>query len=385
MNILQVCDIFSPKTNGTRVLVHQLLKALQERGHNVTLCCNDLNLDQSYIDSFQGVTILPFHVKSDLMGFPMMPSMIKWTRENLNKFDVIHQHSYRNFANIVIHRYSTEYHVPYVLDCHGSFSRLGKAGLKVIFDTFVGNAVVRDSKRIVAETVANVNEYEKAGIPSGKIVLLPPPPCDVEEFDHLPDKGIFRQKFNLDGKRVIMSLGRINWIKGLDFLVETFSEMLKERSDITLVIVGNDDGYKRTLEGLIDKLGVKDKVLFAGYLGGQDKLEALRDADVVVQPSRYESGVGAPVEAILCGTPIIVSQNTGSSEDVKRMDGGYLFEFGDITDLRNQIDFVFTHPQESWGKILNGQAYVHKHLSMKRKVLEYEELYRACIEEKKCS
>ncbi len=47
---------------------------------------------------------------------------------------------------------------------------------------------------------------------------------------------------NINSKHIVMFLGRIHWIKGLDLLVESFHEMTKSRDDAILVIVGNDDG-----------------------------------------------------------------------------------------------------------------------------------------------
>src|SRR4030042_4478797 len=125
-----------------------------------------------------------------------------------------------------------------------------------------------------------------------------------------------------------MSLGRIYHIKGLDFLVETFHELAQARQDVVLAICGNDDGYQSRLQKLVTKLGLSNRVIFTGFLAGQDKLAALVDADVVVQPSRYEYAAWAPIEAVLCGTPIIVSRDSGAGEDVSRIDAGYLVDYG---------------------------------------------------------
>jgi glycosyltransferase involved in cell wall biosynthesis len=380
MKILQVFDVFSPYESGTGVLLYQLSKALAERGHKVTIICGDWKIDRSYNNSLKGVEVLPFRIRYKPLGFPIMPSMVGWVRDNLKQFDIIHQHSYRNFANIVIQHYANKYHIPYILDMHGSFPRIGKQSLKMIFDICIGNSVVKDSCKVVAETNVNIKDYLNGNIPLGKIVLLPPPPCDVELFNKLPEAGLFRKKYGLDKKQLVIFLGRIHWVKGLDFLVETFSELARDRDDVMLVIVGNDDGYKTTLDTMIDKYNLSDKVLFTGYLGGNDKLSALRDADVFVQPSRFESGVGAPIEAVLCGTPIIVTKHTGSGEDVASMNVGYLFEFGNKDDLKTKIQFVLNNSSETKAKTLQAQGYIRSHLSMTQKVKEYESLYEVCLE-----
>ena len=147
-----------------------------------------------------------------------------------------------------------------------------------------------------------------------------------------------------------MFLGRIHWIKGIDILTEAFARVTARRPDALLAIAGPDDGYRGTLETLSARLGIQDRVLFTGFLGGAHKLSALVDADVVVQTSRYEQGAWAPIEAVLCGTPIIVSDNSGAGEDVRRMDAGYLVEFGNVGDLAGKIEHVLDRPEEARAK-----------------------------------
>jgi glycosyltransferase involved in cell wall biosynthesis len=316
-----------------------------------------------------------------------MPDIIGGARRGLNGFDIIHLHSYRSFANVVTHHYAKKYRVPYVLDAHGSAPRMtaGKRGfkwlLKWLFDIAFGYRILRDASRVIAETEVGINEYRELGVKEDKIVLITPP-LPVEEFANLPAQGLFRQKYDIKAKHVVMFLGRINWIKGLDFLAESFYELARHRSDVILVIVGSDDGYKPTLERVIEKLKLSDRVLFTGFLRGKDKLSALVDADVVVQTSRYEQGAWAPLEAVLCGTPIIVSSNSGAGEDVRRIDAGYLVEWGNKSDLVDKVKYVLDNPDQAAIKTRKARDYLERNQSMSSRIREYEELYARCIKEK---
>jgi len=381
MKILHVFDIFSPHTNGTVTLLYQLSKTLAYRGHEVTIFSSDFRIDQQHINSLGGVRVCPFRSWFNLAGFRVIPGMIKVVKRELKGFDIIHLHSYRSFANVVIHRYAQQYGVPYIVDSHGSIPRLTKGKLKWFFDITVGNRILKNASRVIAETEVGIAESKEAGANQDKIVLLPPPPCDVSEFSQLPPPGLFRHKFNIKGKYIIMFLGRIHWVKGLDFLIESFYELARYRRDVILVIVGPDDGYKSILETLINKLNLSDMVLFTGFLSGKEKLSALVDASVVVQTSRHEQGAGAPIEAVLCDTPIIVSRDTGAGEDVRRMDAGYLMEFGNKDDFREKIEYVLNNPTEAKIKTRKAKEYIKSNLSMAKKVEEYENLYATCIEE----
>jgi len=203
---------------------------------------------------------------------------------------------------------------------------------------------------------------------------------DLSEFAHLPPPGKFRSRFNLEEKRIVMFLGRIHWIKGLDFLVESFHELAKLRGDAVLVIVGPDDGHKPALDRLIERLGMYGRVLFTGFLGGEDKLAALVDADVLVQTSIYEYGAGAPYEAVLCNTPIIVSGHTGCGEDVRKMGTGYLAEYGNRNGLRDMIQYVLDNPAEVALKTQKAKEYIEANLSLEKGIEKYERLYAECIE-----
>jgi glycosyltransferase involved in cell wall biosynthesis len=150
-----------------------------------------------------------------------------------------------------------------------------------------------------------------------------------------------------------------------------------------LAIIGPDDGYKPELDRLITGLGLNGKVLYTGYLSGDDKLSALEDAGVVIQTSRYEQGAWAPLEAVLCGTPIIVSSNSGAGEDVRRIDAGYLVEYGDKGQLSDAIKYVFDNPAEARAKTLRAKKYIEENLSMKSGIAKYEKVYQEVMGAKK--
>ncbi len=105
------------------------------------------------------------------------------------------------------------------------------------------------------------------------------------------------------------------------------------------------------------------------------------DADILVQPSRYEQAAWAPIEAVLCGTPVIVSENSGSGEDISRIQAGYLVNYGDRKQLVRTIERVLENPAESKEMVRRAQQYIRTNLSLDKKVEEYKDLYRQCIEE----
>ena len=381
MNILQVFDWFSLAHGGGTVdILYRLSRALMQRGHEVVIYTSDFELDQEYIDSLPGVKVYPFHSRLNLAGVHLIPGMVGEVRRRLKDFDVIHLHCFRSFQNLVLHYYAKRYGVPYVVDAHGSTPRMsgGRRGfkwlLKWLFDVIFGYKLLRDASRVIAQTQVGVREYKELGVSKDKILLIAPP-FDIEDFSQLPPPDLFRSRYNIKEKHIILFLGRIHWIKGLDFLVESFNQLTKYKSDAVLVIVGPDDGYKPTLQKLINKLNLSDRVLFTGFLGGEEKLSALVDADLLVQTSRYEQGAWAPFEAILCNTPIIVSSNSGAGEDVRRIDAGYLVEYGNKNELKDKIQYILDSPAEAKKKTQKAREYIKSNLSLDKGIEKYEELY----------
>ena len=383
MKILQVFSFFSlPHGGGTVDLIYKVSRALMQRGHEVTVYTGDFELDQEYIKSLRGVKVQLFHSWLDLPGLHLTPGMIIEAKSKLKGFDIIHLHAYRCFQNIVIHHYARKYGIPYIVDAHGSIPRMGKRKLSWLFDVVFGNRILRDASKVIAETEMGIGEYKEFGVNKDKIVLITPP-FSIGVFSQLPPPGIFRRKYSIKEKHIILFLGRIHWIKGIDFLVESFYELTQDRDDNILVIVGHDDGYKSTLERLIEKLNLTDKVLFTGFLSGDDKLSALVDADMLAQTSRYEQGTGVPFEAILCNTPIIVSSNSGTGENVKKIDAGYLVEWGNKKELKNAMQKILDNPAKAASKTQKAKEYIIKNLSMEKNVEKYEEVYIDCIKENK--
>jgi len=389
MNILQVFDFFSLSHGGGTVdLLYQLSRGLSNRGHNVVLYTSDYKLDCDYIKSLEGVKVHPFHSRLDIAGLHVMPGIISESRKNIREFDVIHMHCFRSFQNLVLHHYATKSGIPYIVDAHGSAPRItaGRRGpvvfFKWLYDVLFGYRVLRDAGQLVAETQVGADEYIKLGAARDKITLIHPP-IDTDGFAELPPAGMFRHKQNIGNRKVVMFLGRINWIKGIDFLVESIALLAKQRQDVVLVIVGPDDGYKQALEKHINDLGIQDRVLFTGFLGGTDKLSALVDADVLIQPSIYEQGARPSLEAILCNTPVIVSSNTGAGEDIHKMDAGYLVEHGDVAGLRHAIQYIFDNPDEARIKTQKAKEYIRTNLSLAAQTEKYEKLYEEVIENNK--
>lgn len=315
MKILQVVPFFTPNRGGSVVVPYHISRDLCKRGHEVTLITTDFEFDEEYARSLVGIDIIPFRCMANLGLFLYTPTMKHWLNENIKHFDVIHMHNFRSYQNNIVHYYAKMYGVPYILQPHGSFPVLAeKRILKKIYDIVWGNILIKDAENAIAVSRVEAEQFYQFGLERTKVHVVPNG-VNLSEYDNLPDKGKFREKYGIsDDKMIILYLGRLHKIKGINLLIMAFADLVKTYINVRLVIAGPNDGFLSSLRAQINDLNINDMVIFTGPLYESAKLEAYVDADVYVLPSTYEIIGITILEACACGTPVIVTNRCGISD-----------------------------------------------------------------------
>lgn len=335
MKILQVIPYFNPKKGGDVAVAYQISKYLSQMGHDVTIITSNHEFDTNYAKSLQDVNVIPFDCLINLNKLIITPSMNKWLNNEIEGYDIIHLHNFRTYQNSIIQYYAKKYGVPHILQAHGALPRIiEKKGLKYLFDVFFGFKILRDASKVIGLTKTEADQYNKMGVDENKIEIVPNG-IDRSEYENLPDKGIFRRKYGIKSEeKIVLFLGRIHQIKGVDLLVEAFSDLASKMEDVKLVIAGPDDGFLSTIKAQIENLKIGDRIIFTGPLYGMSKLEAYVDAEVYVLSSVYETFPMTVLEACACGTPVIVTNRCGISDVVEKV--GYVVEY-DKEQLRDAV------------------------------------------------
>lgn len=378
MKILEVTNLFSPVHGGVAESAFQLSRYLALRGHDVTLFTSDYQITHEFPDKIPAVKVHVFKTCLNLANFHVTPGILMQTR-SIKKFDIVHLHNLRTFQNVIIGHYANKNGIPFILQPYGGVNPvLHKQTLKRLYDRVVGNRILQKASKIIAGVEVEIEEMNKMGVDRSRIITIPHL-YDTAEFTSLPPKGQFREKYDIKEKHIIMFLGRIHKIKGIDFLIDAFNQLSKQRQDVLLVVVGPDGGYKSTLEEQIVRLDLSEKVLFTGQLRGAEKVSALVDASMLVQTSIYERSPGSPFDAILADTPIIITSGTGAGEVVSRLDAGYLVEYGKILELVTLMQKVLNDPAEIKEKTRKARQYILDNLSWQKRVEDYERVYESVV------
>jgi glycosyltransferase involved in cell wall biosynthesis len=306
------------------------------------------------------------------------PALPARAQKEVKEFDIVHLHEFRTLQNAAAARAAREHGVPYVLQAHGSVPRVGSwKTLKLLYDAVYGYKLLRGASRAIALTKAEAGHYKQMGVPEEKIAIIPNG-IDLSEYSDLPPKGAFKERFNVpEDKRIVLYIGRIHWIKGVDILVRAYALLAKQPSfkDAILVVAGPDDGYLGRVKSLVRELGISGSVLFTGPLYGRDKLSAYVDAEFVVLPSRYETFPNVVLEAYACAKPVIASNVEAMPDIVLHGETGLLFRAGDERELATLLLHLLENPGEIIRMGQNAQRFVKDTLSMDKIIVRLEKIY----------
>ncbi|HEY5538865.1 MAG TPA: glycosyltransferase [Thermoplasmata archaeon] len=390
MKILQVTPYFPPAWayGGPPRVIFELSRELVHRGHSVTVLTTDAmdsgRRARPLRETLEGIEVFRLRNLSNVLAWhqAFLPiGVTSFLRKRLRDFDVTQLHTLRTAQNLVVHRYAKRYGIPYVLSAHGSVRRIVRQRtLKAIYDQIGGKRLLRDARRLVAQSNVERREYESAGVPASKVAVISNG-IDASIYENLPLRGTFSKPHGLDGKRLVTYLGRLSPGKGLDSLLAAFGDLVRLQDDCILVVAGPDDGYRSRLIRLAERLAISDRVRFVGYVETPEKLQLLVDSDVIVYPAAHESFGLVPIEALLCGTPVVVTSGSGCGELIERAHAGITFPFGNVPSLRDALLAGLGDDHATREMVRRGRGFIREQLNWGRIATHMEEVYKGAMSE----
>jgi glycosyltransferase involved in cell wall biosynthesis len=308
-------------------VVYQQARELLRRGHQVTIyCTNLLNKKQKIYPTtrkidYEGIRVLYFNTWNipawpGTLGPFWLPDLPGFLARDIANYDVVHLEGYRSTMMAVVAQTAHKAGVPIVTQPQGTLPVIVSSFfLKRFYDTLIGRQELKWISALIALQEKERSDAIMQGVPAAKIEVIPNG-IDASERANLPEPGCFRHSYGIDPNcPLILSIGRINKIKGTDMLVRAFAKM--ERLNAHLVIAGPDDGLLSEVKALIKALKIGDQVTLAGLISDQDKLAAFVDADLFVLPSRSDAFPTTIMEACMVGTPMVITDCCASAYLVK--------------------------------------------------------------------
>jgi len=251
-----------------------------------------------------------------------------------------------------------------------------KAGLKNIISTkhdvldegtvrnFLGRRARRKMKNVIAISDA-IRDFlikkEKIRLSKIKVIYNG---IDIDKFYNKKPK-IFRSQ-----KLIIGSIGRLSKEKGHKHLIRACCFL--QNKDWQLYLVG-DGPMRNELEQIVKNLGLKDKVVFTGFIN--DVREYLDKMDVFVLPSVSEGLSLAVLEAAAAGKFVIATDVGGVPEIIKHKSTGLLFKPKSIEQLVRHLNWVQDNREEAGRMAAKLQQQVVEKFDINKSIKLYEDVY----------
>jgi len=288
MIIVQVFHSFYPALGGVERAMQRIGEELAKMGHEVHVITSTLGAEgRPRLEEVNGVYV--HRVKAWTLYYPDLTIPREIPLDLLRRAGVVQGWSQNSFFTYRILREAKRLSKPVVMYFIGvDYLRNHYNPLIRVFGYKYQVWITKRFAGIV-DLALVTNEYdrrilrERYGLES--IVL----PHGIDE-DYLKTPNMaehFREKYGIEG-RIVSYIARIHPTKGLDLLIKAFAEVVKQVPDAVLVVAGKEDeGYLRKCLRLAEKLGIRDKVRYLGYISEEDKIALIDASEVVVLPTRH--------------------------------------------------------------------------------------------------
>jgi glycogen(starch) synthase len=248
------------------------------------------------------------------------------------EFDVIHAHDWMTYpAGVAVAKATGK---PLVVHVHSTeFDRSGEHVNQMIYDIERMGMHVADKVIAVSYLTRNI-VISRYGISGDKVEVV------YNGVERNGNSLLVGNTTIKKDEKIVLFLGRITMQKGPDYFLRAAKKVLEKFDNVRFVMAGSGDLMHRAVE-MAAELGIGSKVLFTGFLRGEDVNKIFKMADLYVMPSVSEPFGIAPLEALDNDVPIIISKQSGVSEVIQH---ALKVDFWDVDEIANKIVAVLKYP-----------------------------------------
>lgn len=375
MRVLNVNSSLDFKTGGgTAERTFQMSRFLASEGVHCTVLTIDNGLDELRVLALKPAEVVA--VPLLLRRFHVPRISWKTIRSLVSDADVVHLMGHWSVLNALVYIALRQARKPYVVCPAGALPIFGRSRwLKHLYNFIVGGKIIRNATGWIAVTLAEFPHFERYGIPSSRVTVIPNGVCK-EDFLHV-DTELFRRKKNLPDAPIILFMGRLNPIKGPDLLLQAFASVRDRIPDFQLVFAGPDEGMQSALIEAAQQGGVAERVHFLGFVSGNDKTAAYQLARLLVVPSRQEAMSIVALEAGINGTPVMLTDQCGFGE-IKSIDPG-LEVPANVVGIADGLIHLLIEPDLLDRVAPSLQNFISKRYSWHSIVARYLNLYESIL------
>ncbi len=281
-------------------------------------------------------------------------------------------HDYK--ADLLLRMASRGSGLPRVAVVHGYTGE----NLKIRLFEALDKRLLRKMDAVVVVSEALRAELIERGVQPDRIHLVPNA-VDVVGVAAAAEAGreAVRREWEVGGDFVLLALGRLSPEKGQDVLLEAFAGWAPPgEARVKLVLVG-DGATREALTRQAEKLGLSERVHFAGWRA--DPHACLGAADGIVMPSRTEGLPLAALEAMAASRPVVATRVGGLPEVLDEGRAGWLAEPEDVAGLREALTAMCADADERVRRVATARERVATLYGAERQARALEAVYRRVL------
>ena len=311
MKVLNVNAMLDTKVGGgTAERTFQLTRYLVQQGVDCTVLTLDTGLPAERIEALVPARIVA--VRRLWSRYQVPWPAFGQIRRLVAAADIVHLMGHWSVLNALVYLALRLTGRPYVVCPAGCLPIVTRSGLlKRIYNRFVGYRIIQNASAWIAVTPGEFPGFRDYGIESKRITVIPNGVAADDFQVGSPSSG---DPLMPEAAPYLLFMGRLNPVKGPDLLLEAFGQVASEFHDWRLVFAGPDEGLQSALELRARALGLEGRVSFSGFLSGPLKTAAYKSARLLVVPSRSDAMSIVAVEAGICATPVLMTDQCGLDE-----------------------------------------------------------------------
>jgi D-inositol-3-phosphate glycosyltransferase len=351
-----VGDLGAKDTGGMSVYIRELARELGNQGHSIDVYTRVHDpADPRIEDLSEGARLIHLRAgkEAKIQKMAVYFSLPEFTFNLENfwkdyglKYDIVFSHYW---ISALVGKYLRQkWQIPYITMYHtlGAVKNAigigeGEPVLRIVSE----RDTVRDCQRIIVATEKEKEDLVRhyGAIPD-KVGVVP---CGVNMGLFQPvDKADARKKLGLSDDKILLFVGRIDPLKGVDQLLKVMP-YLNSFKGLRLIIIGGDE-YSRVevekLQTLSAELNIIDAVTFQGLIKQEQLPYFYSAANVCVVPSYYESFCLVPLESLACGTPVVATDVGDLKNIIRQGETGYVVADNAPVNLAQTIASLLSRP-----------------------------------------
>lgn len=273
-------------------------------------------------------------------------ALVRYLRQTIRNFDLVYASAIWQWLGLSVSKICAQQQVPLIIGTHGSFNKsmehIRSLRRKIFWQLFLKKSLTRAT----AIHFTTVHErWQSSDLLKNFKSFIVPNSLDCHYFHPLKEaRHAFRERYGIPAEApLIITVGRAVPTKRVDLLIRS----LPAAPEVYLLVAGpGPGGVARQWQGLADQLQVSQRIVWPGFLQGEELLAAYSAADIFALISTGENFGMVVVEAMACGLPVLMNSEVGVCDEINQEKGIFVVK-QDPEAIGNALRY-FTSQRPLW-------------------------------------